>query len=305
MSLAGLLDQIQEWKQRRNAVILAHNYQPGEVQDLADFNGDSLELARKCTQVEAEVIVFCGVHFMAETAAILNPGKTVLLPDAHAGCPMADMADGEGVRALKAQHPEAKVVCYVNSTVEVKAESDICCTSSNAVEVVKTIPAETPVIFVPDRNLGGHVAEKLGRENMILWPGYCPTHQWMTVREFEGARAEHPEAVVMVHPECSKPVRDLADEVLSTGQMCRFARESAAREFIVGTEEGINHRLRKENPGKRFYAVSDRAVCPNMKKISPEKVLWSLESLETRITVEPQIAARALKAIEGMLAVTG
>jgi len=305
MSLAELLDQIQEWKKRRKAVILAHNYQPGEVQDLADFNGDSLELARKCTQVEAEVIVFCGVHFMAETAAILNPDKTVLLPDAHAGCPMADMADGEGLRALKAQHPDAKVVCYVNSTVEVKAESDICCTSSNAMEVVKTIPEKTPVIFVPDRNLGGHVAEKLGRRNIILWPGYCPTHQRMTVREFDTARAEHPEAVVMVHPECPKPVRDLADEVLSTGQMCRFVRKSTAREFIVGTEEGINHRLRKENPGKRFYAVSDRAVCPNMKKISPEKVLWSLESLETKITVEPQIAARALKAIEGMLAVTG
>lgn len=295
-----LLEEILRLKTQRNAVILAHNYQRAEVQDAADFTGDSLELARKATQVEADVIVFCGVYFMAETAAILNPSKTVLIPDPDAGCPMADMITGEQLRELKAKHPGAKAVCYVNSTAEVKAECDMCVTSGNAERVMKTFAADEKILFVPDQHLGGHIAAMLGRE-YTLWPGYCPTHAALTAKRIADARALHPGAVVMVHPECAKDVRDAADERLSTGGMCAFAKSSPAREFIVGTEVGILHRLRKENPGKSFYPVSDMLVCPNMKKTTLQSLYESLRDMKERVSVPEDVATRARNAIEAML----
>lgn len=296
-----MIAEIVELKKRRNAIIMAHNYQLGEVQDIADFVGDSLELARKSANVESDVVVFCGVHFMAETAAILSPDKTVLLPDQYAGCPMADMITGEQLRQFKAEHPGSKVLCYVNSTAEVKAESDICVTSANAVKVARSIAEDQPIIFVPDRHLGAYTAEKLGRE-FILWPGFCPTHARLNERQVTEARARYPDAVVLVHPESPKPVRDVADEILSTGGMCRYARESSSKRFIIGTEVGIIHRLQKESPEKEFYPLISEAVCPNMKKINLEKVLWSLRDMETVVKVEPELAAKARHSIDAMLA---
>lgn len=297
-----LLTEIRRLKAERNATILAHNYQRAEVQDAADFTGDSLELARKATQVEADVIVFCGVYFMAETAAILNPAKTVLIPDPDAGCPMADMITGAQLRDLKAKHPGAKAVCYVNSTAEVKAECDMCVTSGNAERVMKTFAPDEEIIFVPDRHLGGHIASLLGRE-YVLWPGYCPTHAALTAARIEEARRRHPGAVVMVHPECAKDVRDAADQRLSTGGMCAFAKSSPATEFIVGTEVGILHRLRKENPGKAFYPVTETLVCPNMKKTTLHSLYESLRDMKERVTVPADVAAGAKRAIEAMLAI--
>lgn len=297
-----LSEAIRALARKSNAVILAHNYCLPEVQDLADFTGDSLELARKAAATEADVIVFCGVYFMAETAKILNPSKRVLLPDPSAGCPMADMVTGAQLRELKAKHPGAKTVCYVNSTAEVKAECDICVTSGNALRVMETFAPDEEIIFVPDRHLGSHVMGLLGRK-YILWPGYCPTHQALTPQAIARARALHPQAPVMVHPECPEDVRAAADERLSTGGMCKFARESAAREFIVGTETGILHRLRRENPGKAFYPVNERLVCPNMKKTTAEKVLCALQSGEHEVVVPEEVAVRAKRAIDAMLAI--
>ena len=295
-------EQILALKKERNAVILAHNYQVGEVQDIADFTGDSLELSRKAADVEAEVIVFCGVHFMAETAAILNPEKTVLIPVENAGCPMADMITGAQLRELKGQHPGAKVVCYVNSTAEVKAESDVCCTSSNARAVVESLADAEEIIFVPDQHLGSHTAMLTGRK-LIFWNGYCPTHVKILPSDIQRLKAEHPNAVAMVHPECPRPVREAADQVLSTGQMCRYARETDAEEFIIGTELGIIHRLQQENPGKRFYQASEHGICPNMKKIRLENVLWALQDMQYKVVVPEPIRTQALGAIERMLAV--
>ena len=295
-------EEILRLKKARNAVILSHNYCRGEVQDLADFTGDSLELARRATQVEADVIVFCGVYFMAETAAILNPGKTVLIPEPSAGCPMADMITGDQLRKLKAQHPGAVAVCYVNSTAEVKAECDLCVTSGNAERVMATVPKDREIIFVPDRHLGSHISGLEGR-SYILWPGYCPTHARLTAAAIAKARAAHPGAPVLVHPECPKEVRDAADERLSTGGMCRYVRESSASTILVGTEVGILHRLRKENPGKSFYPVSDSLVCPNMKKTTVENLLEALKEMKTRVTVPEEIALRAKRAIDAMLAI--
>lgn len=293
-------EQILELKEERGAVIIAHNYQLDEVQAIADFTGDSLELSRKTATLPNEVIVFCGVHFMAETAAILSPEKTILIPDPNAGCPMADMVTADKVRALKAGHPGAKVVCYVNSSAKVKAESDICCTSSNAVKVCESL-GDSDIIFVPDRNLGSFVAEKLGKE-FILYNGFCPTHERIRDVDVKAMKEKYPEAIVMAHPECSKPVRDLADELLSTGQMCHYAQASDKTEFIVATELGINYRLRNENPGKMFYPVNpDRAVCPNMKKITLEKILWSLQDMKHRVTVPEAIAKKAAGSIQRML----
>lgn len=298
--MKAIEQQILELKQKRGAVIIAHNYQGDEVQAIADFTGDSLELSRKAATLPNETVVFCGVHFMAETAAILSPEKTILIPDPDAGCPMADMVTAEKVRKLKAEHPGAKVICYVNSSAEVKAESDICCTSSNAVKVVESL-GNAEVIFVPDRNLGAFVAEKLGKE-LILYNGFCPTHERIRDTDVLALKEKHPGALVLAHPECSKPVRDLADELLSTGQMCRFAQASDCREFIIATELGINYRLRNENPGKNFYPVNpDRAVCPNMKKITLEKVLWSLQDMKEKVTVPQEISRRAVGTIERML----
>ena len=296
----NLVAEIQKLKIERQAVVLAHNYQVPDVQDVADFTGDSLELSRKATEITAEVIVFCGVHFMAETAAILNPGKTVLMPDAHAGCPMADMITGAQLREFKARHPGAKVVCYVNSTAEVKAESDCCCTSGNAVQIVRNY-ANDEVIFVPDQHLGSVVEEQLGRK-LILWPGYCPTHARINPKEILDLKAAHPRALALAHPECPKPVRLVADQVLSTGQMCAFVPKSPAKEFIVATEEGLIHRLKKDHPDKTFYRVSPFAVCPNMKRNTLEKVLFCLRDMQPAVTVDPAIAARARRSIEQMLA---
>ena len=297
-----LAEEIAHLKKVRNAVILAHNYTRGEVQDAADFTGDSLELARRATEVDADVIVFCGVWFMAETAKILNPSKKVLIPEPSAGCPMADMITGEQLRALKAKNPGAKAVCYVNSTAEVKAECDICVTSGNAEKVMAKFAPDDKILFVPDQHLGGHIAGLLNR-NYVLWPGYCPTHAAITVNAIENAKKLHPGAPVMVHPECAKDVRDAADEQLSTGGMCRFACESSHKEFIVGTEVGILHRLRKENPEKSFYPVSERIVCPNMKKTTLDNLAESLREMKTEVEVPQDIAIRAKKAIDAMLAV--
>ena len=297
-----MTEEIEKLKRARNAVVLAHNYTRGEVQDVADYTGDSLELARLATQVEADVIVFCGVYFRAETAAILNPAKTVLIPDPTAGCPMADMITGGQLRELKSRHPGAVAVCYVNSTAEVKAECDICVTSGNAERVMATIPRDREIIFVPDRHLGSHVSSLEGRE-YVLWPGYCPTHARLTAKTVEAARAAHPGAPLMVHPECPREIRDMADERLSTGGMCRYARESKADTILVGTEVGILHRLRRENPGKTFIPVSDSLVCPNMKKTTLENLAESLREMKTRVIVQEDVAVRARRAIEAMLAV--
>ena len=299
---AALQQEIRELARSRGAVILAHNYCRGEVQDVADFTGDSLELARKAAQADADVIVFCGVYFMAETAKILNPSRKVLVPDASAGCPMADMVTAEQLRALKAENPGAKAVCYVNSTAEVKAECDICVTSGNAEMVMARFAPDEKIIFVPDKHLGGHIAGLLGR-TYTLWPGYCPTHASLTAKAIADARALHPGAPVLVHPECARDVRDAADERLSTGGMCRYARESAAKEMIVGTENGILHRLRKENPDKTFFPVSERTICPNMKKNTLENLRHSLSEMVTEVTVPEDIALRARRAIDAMLAV--
>ena len=295
-------DEIFALKQRRNAIILAHNYQPAEVQAIADFTGDSLELARRAATVGEPVVVFCGVHFMAETAAILNPSKTILLPTPDAGCPMADMVTADQLRALKAEHPGAKVLCYVNSTAEVKAESDCCVTSANALAVAKSFPQDQELIFVPDQHLGAYTAAQLGRR-FILWPGYCPTHARLTAEQIRHARLAHPQAPVMVHPECAKEVRDAANQVLSTGGMCRWVKDRPEREFIVGTEIGILYRLRQENPGKTFWPLLENAICPNMKKTTLEKVLASLRDNQKVVRVEEPIAGRARRAIEAMLAV--
>jgi len=297
-----VLDKIDLLKRQRNAVILAHNYQPGEIQDLADFTGDSLELSRKAGQTDADVIVFCGVRFMAETAAILSPNKMVLLPEKNAGCPMAEMINAEQLRELKQQNPGAIVVCYVNSTAEVKAESDYCCTSANAVEIVNLLPRDKQVIFIPDQHLGRFVQDRTGRR-LILWPGYCITHIAITEDDIRDARAAHPGAIVMAHPECTEPVKALADHLLSTGQMLKFASRSNAKQFIVATETGIIHSLKKQNPGKEFFAVSRRAICPNMKKITLDKIVASLEDMQYRITVPEPIRVKAKEALDKMVAV--
>lgn len=295
--------RIDALRRERSAVILAHNYQLGEVQDIADYVGDSLELSRRAAAADAEVIVFCGVHFMAETAAILSPRKTVLLPSPHADCPMARMLDAEALRRLKREHPGAAVVCYVNTTAEVKAECDVCCTSANAVQVIARIPADREVLFVPDQYLGAHVQQRVQRP-LVLWPGYCPTHARILPRHIRERREQFPDAEVIVHPECRPDVTALADAVLSTGGMCRYVRESSAAEIIVGTEVGMIHRLRREAPGKRYIAATEQAICPNMKQITLEEVLWALERLEVRITVPEAIRVRALAAVERMVEVT-
>ncbi len=298
-----LIDKIQKLKKARRAVILAHNYQIAEVQDIADFVGDSLELSIKASQTDAEVIVFCGVHFMAETAKILSPRKTVLLPDKSAGCPMADMIGAEELRDLKAKHPGAKVMCYVNTSAEVKAECDLCCTSANAVRMVQEVLKDAEeIIFVPDKYLAAFVANKTGRE-FITWQGFCPTHAKILPKHVEEARTRYPGAVVMVHPECRPEVAAIADMVISTGGMSRYAKETPAREIIVGTEPGIIHRLKKEAPDKVFHPISDEVICPNMKRTTVEKILWSLEDMQHVIEVPEPIADRARRAIEAMLKV--
>ncbi|MBC7363505.1 MAG: quinolinate synthase NadA [Candidatus Aminicenantes bacterium] len=299
MKKENLVEEIKKLKEQKKAAILAHNYQPEEVQDIADFVGDSLELSRKAAEVEANIIVFCGVHFMAETAKILAPEKKVILPDLGARCPMADMLRGRDLRHMKDQHPGKKVVAYVNTTAEVKAETDVCCTSANAVKVVGNI-AEEEIIFVPDRNLASFVGQKTGKK-LIIWDGYCPIHEGIKARHVEKMKRLYPQAEVWAHPECRPEVLRLADKILSTGQMIREAPVSKAREIIVATEIGILHRLRKENPDKKFYPAREKAVCRNMKKINLKKVCKALLLEEPEVMVDPGLAARAREAINQMV----
>jgi quinolinate synthase len=296
-----LVEKINTLRKEKKAVILAHNYQLPEVQDIADYVGDSLGLSVQASRTDAEVIVFCGVHFMAETAKILSPQKTVLLPDKDSACPMADMINANQLRQLKAQHPRAKVMCYVNTSAEVKAECDICCTSSNAEKIaLEAFAADEEVIFVPDKYLAHYVASQTGRK-FITWKGFCPTHARILPEAVLEQQRLHPAAKVIVHPENRPEVIALADRVLSTGGMSKFARDDEATEFIVGTEIGILHRMQKENPEKTFYRVSDLAICPNMKRTTLEKVLWSLEEMTFEIDVPTEIMARARVSITRML----
>lgn len=296
----SLTEEIVKLKRERNALILTHNYQLGEVQNIADYVGDSLELSQIASRSTAEVIVFCGVRFMAETAAILCPDKVVLLPHIKSGCLLADMITAKQLRQKKKEVPQATVVCYVNSPAEVKAEADICCTSANAVQVVESLHSDE-VLFVPDQYLGHYVSTKTDK-HIILWPGYCPTHTRIGPEDILRLKSEYPGAKVVVHPECRPEVIALADEALGTGGMVRYARRDDVNELIVGTEIGIIHRLRKENPDKRFIPVSEQAICPDMKLITLDKVLRSLEEMEPRVEVPDTIRDKAGAAIDGMLA---
>lgn len=302
MNQDALQQRIRQLARERNALLIAHNYQRDEVQAVADITGDSLALSLEAARTDREVIVFCGVHFMAESAAILAPEKTVLLPRPDSGCPMADMVTAEGLKALKEEHPDATVVTYVNSSAAVKAESDICCTSSNAISVARSLPAKK-LLMVPDRNLGRYIARQVPEKDYIFWEGYCPTHDRLKTEEIIKAKAEHPDALFMAHPECRPEILDLADHICSTSGMYDFARNNPATTFIVGTEEGILWRLRKENPDKTFIIPSRGLICPNMKLTSLEDILKSLQTLEPRITVPEPIRLRALTSLERMLAV--
>lgn len=299
MEKEHMVNRIAQLKKERNAVILAHNYQIGEVQDIADFIGDSLELSQKAARLEEDVIVFCGVHFMAETAAILASDKTVLIPDINAGCPMADMITARELREWKANYPGRKVVCYVNTTAEVKAECDICCTSANAVKVVESLQ-EDEVLFAPDKNLAAYVA-RCTEKKIIPWDGYCYVHNNIMAKDVREKRALYPQAEVWVHPECRPEVIDLTDKVFSTGKMIKEARKTNKEEIIIGTESGIVFRLKKENPQKKFYPVRDLALCYNMKKIDLRKVLISLEDFVYKVEVPLEISLKASGAIEKMV----
>lgn len=288
-------------KEERDAIILAHNYQTGPVQDVADLIGDSLELSRAAASLDGSVIVFCGVDFMAETAAILSPQKKVLLPAFNAGCPMAEMVTAEEIRSARERFPDAAVVAYVNTTAEVKAECDICCTSANAVKVVSSLEEEQ-VLFVPDRNLARYVA-RFTKKQVIPWEGYCIVHDLITVEDVVRAKQDHPGTEVLVHPECRPEVIDAADFVYSTSGMIRHVCEGTKPAYIIGTEIGILYRMQRECPGKPCYPLSDRAVCTNMKKTSLSLVLLSLENLAPRVTVPEPVASRARKAIDRMLAI--
>ena len=301
MSTEQLLEGIARLRRERGAVILAHTYQSGDIQDLADFVGDSYGLGVKASQLdEAKVIVFCGVRFMAETAAILNPGKAVVMPDETAGCPMADMITGEQLREFKRRHPGAPVVCYVNSTAEVKAESDICCTSSNAVKVVRSLGDVPEILFVPDQHLGHFVERQLGRR-LICWEGCCPIHAALTAEQVRAMRAAYPGYRVMTHPETPSATQAEADDVLATGGMIELAKASDHRQWLVGTEEGILHALRKAAPDKEFIHLWPRLVCPDMKQTTLANLYTALETLEPRITVPEDIAVRARRSIQAML----
>jgi quinolinate synthase len=299
---AALAARLAELKRERHATLLAHVYTVPEVQDAADFVGDSLGLSRKAASLDASirVVVFAGVHFMAETAAMLSPSRTVLLPDPGAGCPMADMVTDEDVRDLRQRHPGAAVACYVNSTAAVKAESDVCVTSSNAVRVISRL-SEREVIFVPDRSLGLWVQRQLPDRRLVLFDGFCPIHHSMLRGQVAAARKAHPGALVLAHPENTEELLELADFIGSTEQIVRHARESAGTEFIIATENGILHRLRSQNPGKTFYPVAEWAVCPNMKKNTLERIVACLEGGLNPVSVDPQVAGRALRAINRML----
>ena len=300
---ALLREKIAQLKRERNAVILAHNYQEGAIQEIADVVGDSLNLARYAKSTEASVIVFCGVHFMAETAALLNPTKLVLLPDLGAGCSLADMIVPQQIRAWRASHPDGVVLCYINTSAAVKAESDYCCTSSNGVQVIESIPPEQAILFVPDYYLGSYLKAKTKR-NIHLWKGYCPAHVVILPERIEALREQYPDAEFLMHPECGCLTKqmDLADRILSTEGMVKHVRSSPAQAFIIATENGILHRMRQENPQKTFLPASEHASCHHMQRNTLEKVFWSLVRLQHPITVDPRLAERALVPIERMLA---
>lgn len=293
-----------ELKRLRNAYIIVHNYQRGEVQDVADVTGDSLALAQAAIRADAGVVVFCGVDFMAETASILNPEKIILLPEINAGCPMAGMLTADQLRAKKAEYPEAAVVAYVNSSAEVKAESTICCTSSNAVQVVRSLP-QRQVLFVPDRNLGAYVQRQVPEKDVILWDGFCPTHQRFREEDILRAEAEYPDAEFIAHPECRPEVLAHADYVTSTAGMLGVVKRSMASRFIIGTEDGMLYKLRKENPDKTFILPTPRLVCPTMKMTKLASLVHALEQMEYQISVTGEVAARAREALDRMLALTG
>ncbi len=302
MDTQTMIQEIQKMKQERDAVIVAHSYQIGEVQEVADLVGDSFALARYCATSPASTIVFCGVHFMAESAKILSPEKTVLLPEIHAGCPMADMVTGETLRKRKAELPGVKVVCYINSTAEVKAECDVCCTSSNAVDVIRSIP-EKDILFVPDQNLGTFVAAQVLEKNIILWEGYCITHHRIKKSEVLKMKAIHPDAVLLVHPECKPEIIALADFAGSTKQIIDYAKNSSADKFIIGTEMGVLHQLQKDSPEKTFYLMSPGLICPNMKKTSLKSVYEALKHNQYQIEVEEEIRLKAKVCLDRMLEV--
>ncbi len=301
-----IADEILELKKQRNAILLAHHYQESEIQELADAIGDSLELARRAQSFGGEVIAFCGVWFMAETAKILNPSKTVIVPDAEAGCSLVDACPAEQLRAWKRKHPDHAVVSYINTSAEVKAESDIVCTSRNAVRVVESIPADQPVLFVPDVNLGRYVKQQTGRENLTLWQGTCVVHATFAARRVTAAKMEHPEAVVAAHPECPPEVLQLADFIGSTSAIIDWITSHPAREFIVMTESGVQYTLKRRAPDKRFYFVPNEqcncSECPYMKRNTLEKLRAALLALEPRLDLAPDLMARARKPLERMLA---
>jgi quinolinate synthase len=304
-----IAESLNELKKEKNAVILAHIYQLPEIHDIADFVGDSLELSRKAAQTSAKIIVFCGVHFMAETASILSPNKKVLIPDLDAGCPMADMITVEKLRNFKSQFKNPIVVSYVNTSAAIKAESDICCTSSNAVNVVKSVVTDNnfcdvDILFIPDRNLGNYIQKTSGIK-MYIWNGFCPTHNNFILPEYViKTKKKYHKAEVLVHPECRPEVISLADQVMSTGSMCKYIAKSNTKDFIIGTETGILYKLEKENPGKNFYPITSFAVCPNMKKITLAKVLDVLTNMKNVVSVSDDIRQKAYNPIAKMLKIT-
>ena len=298
--MSTVIEKILKLKEEKGAVILAHNYVNAEIQDIADFTGDSLELSIKAKNSDAKLIVFCGVSFMAETAKLLSPDSTVLLPVKEAGCAMAEMAKAEDIASYRAKNPDTVLIAYVNTTASAKAQVDICCTSANAEKVVRSIPEGKKIMFLPDRNLGSNVSKTTGRE-IELWPGFCPIHNRIEPKTIREARKQHPEALVMVHPECHPVTVAEADIVLSTGGMLRAVKESDAKEFIVGTEYGILHRLQKENPEKRFYPLEPRPTCGDMKLITLENILHCLETGEGEVILDPEIMERARLPIDRML----
>ncbi len=294
------IEELNKLRKEKNAIILVHNYQLPEIQDSADVLGDSLDLSKKAKETNKDIIVFCGVRFMAETAKILSPQKTVLLPVYHAGCPMADMVSARDLQQFKKEHPDYKIACYVNTSAEVKAECDVCVTSANAVRVLSRYPYDK-FLFIPDKNLGHYVKEQIKEKEIKLWPGYCHVHVRFPINEINQARKKLPKALLLVHPECEPDIVRIADHVLSTNQMITFIKESSHKEFLIGTEEGIIYRLKKENPGKKIYPASRSLVCPNMKKTRLNDVLTALKYNQYEITLPKEIIIQAQKSLEAML----
>ncbi|NLD47537.1 MAG: quinolinate synthase NadA [Clostridiaceae bacterium] len=303
MYRSDIIKKIQELKQLNNAVIVAHNYQIDDVQEVSDIVGDSLLLSQFCAKSDKKLIVFCGVHFMAESAKILSPEKTVLLPEKDAGCPMADMVTAEALRKEKSKYPGAAVVCYINSSAEVKAESDICCTSSNAVKIVKSLK-EKDILFVPDQNLANYVASKVPEKNIIPWNGYCLTHHRIDENDVKIVKEAQPDAVIAVHPECRNEITSAADFIGSTKQIIDFVKASESTKFIIGTEMGILYTLKKDNPSKTFYLLSKGLVCPNMKKTTLTSIVNSLVEMKYQIELDEGIRLKAQKSLERMLEIS-